>query len=163
MRADSATTRGKKNATSKNWTIDRSRKRRRSGRSSVDFSHSSSTVHQVCNTASFSLAPSPSLISALLLPVCTVYISFDQHIRHISMYLDVPLRSTEAARLSAAAVRAKASPRYGRRRSGLVRVFITNEPGLALPTTGGRTKSLAMHVLSGPLVLHTTACTLAHE
>lgn len=59
----------------------------------MDFSQSSSTVHQVCNTASFSLAPSPSLISALLLPVCTVYISFDQRIRRISMYLDVPLRS----------------------------------------------------------------------
>lgn len=93
MRADSATTRGKNNATSKNWTIDRSRKRTSKLHSSVDFSYSFSTVHQVCNTASFSLAPSRSLISALLLPVCTVYISFDQCIRRISMYLNVPLRS----------------------------------------------------------------------
>lgn len=85
MRAD--------NATSKNWTIDRSRKRTRKLHSSVDFSYSFSTVHQVCNTASFSLASSCSLISALLLPVCTVYISFDQRIRRISMYLNVPLCS----------------------------------------------------------------------
>lgn len=99
---------------------------------------------------SFSLAPSHSLISALLLPVCTVYISFDQGVCRISMYLNVPLRSRLKLPVCQRRHSCEASPRYGRRRSGLIRIFIANEHGLALPTMRGRTKSLAKHVLSGP-------------
>lgn len=98
----------------------------------------------------FSLPLSHSLISALLLPVCTVYISFDQRVRRISMCLSIPFRSRLKLPVCQRSRSCKASPRYGRRRSGLVRLFITNEHGLALPTRRGRTKSLAMHVLSGP-------------
>lgn len=82
------------------WTIDRSRKGLTSKLlSSVPFP----PIHQVCYRApSFSLAPSRSLINALLLPVCTVYISFDQPVRHISMYLNVPLHSRLMPPVSAA-------------------------------------------------------------
>lgn len=99
---------------------------------------------------SFSLPPSHSLISALPLPVCTVYTSFDQHVHRISMYLNVPLRSRLKLPVCQRRRSCEASPRYGRRRSGLIRIFIANEHGLALPTMRERTKSLAMHVLSGP-------------
>lgn len=115
--------------------------------SSVDFPYSFSTVHQVCHTASLSPAPLRSLIGALLL--CTSPL--------ISAFAALACTSTFPSALDqsgpsvSAAVRrsCEASPRYGRRRSGSSR-FIANEHGLALPTTRGRTKRLAMHVLSGP-------------
>lgn len=96
------------------------------------------------------LPPSHSLISALLLPVCTVYTSFDQRIRRISMYLNIPPHSRLKPPVCQCHHSCEASPRYGRRRSGLVQLFIANEHGLALPTMRGWTKSPSMHVLSGP-------------
>lgn len=121
----------------------------------VLFQHSSSMQH----VPLFSPAPSRSLINALLLPVCTLYISFDQCVCHISMYLNIPLCSQLKLPACQRHRSCGASPRYGRRRSGLVRIIIANEHGPALPRMRGRTKSLAMHVLSGP----STACTLVHE
>lgn len=123
------------------------------------FSYPFCTVYQVCSASPLALAPSRSLISALLLPVCTVYISFDQRAGHISMYLHIPLRSWLKLPACQRHHSCEASPRYGRRRSGLVRIAAANERGLALPRMRGRTKSLAMHVLSGP----STAGTRAHE
>lgn len=75
------------------------------------------------------------------------------------MYLNIPLCSRLKLPACQCHRSCGASPRYGRRRSGLVRIIIANEHGPALPRMRGRTKSLAMHVLSGP----STTCTLVHE